>query len=751
MFEVIIIIVNNKVYKGFGVIMGKKNNKEDVGNKKQDFPIECYANRELSWLKFNERVLEEAIDLENPLCERLNFLSIFQSNLDEFFMVRVGTLHDERKSNARDNKSRMTSREQLDAILIAVRKMLKEKDKCYRSLIKKLKQKNVEIARYDDLSSKEKREVGRYFRLQILPLLSPQIVSPRQPFPFLINKEIYSVALLERTGSDKKKDKRKNTVLGIIPSSGAMLKRLVPVSSSNSKYILIEDLIKENIPNIFKQFNVINSSVIRLVRNADISIDDDYQDDINLKGKDYRKAVERMIATRKRMGAIKLEYNGKNNASLISAICDYLDLPKKYAFLSNAPLDFGFLGTISDMLSNNKELFYRTRVPQLSPDVKEEKSVISQIQKKDIFLSYPYDSMRPFLRLLTEAANDPDVVSIRITLYRMAKISQVVSTLCQAAENGKDVMALVELRARFDEANNVDQSRELESSGCRVIYGLDNCKVHSKLCLITRKSSKGIQYITQIGTGNYNEKTARLYTDYSLMTANQAIGKEAANIFSQLAIGETVKSTKKLLVAPNCLQNKIVEKIDQQIALSKAGKKAYIGFKLNSLTDKVIIDKLIEASKEGVKIQMLVRGICCLVTGVQGFTDNIEVYSIVGRYLEHGRIYIFGADKKEVYIASADMMTRNTTRRVEVGVPILDEGIRNRLLESFKTMLKDTCKLRVQQSDGKYVKVKSDESHFNSQEFFAENSYKRAGVKLPEEENKKVVKQRKNNYKKSDK
>lgn len=718
----------------------KKSDKKDK-LKKQEYPIDCYANRELSWLRFNERVLEEATSPDNPLCEQMNFLSIFQSNLDEFFMVRVGTLYDERKSDVRDNKTRMTSREQLEAVLLTVRRMLKVKDKCYRTLTDKLKQNGVEILDYDKLTGKEKRQVGRYFHSRILPLLSPQLISDKQPFPFLTGKEIYTVALLERKpeggkkkDKDKDKGKKKTPVFGIIPSSGGMLKHLVPITSGSNRFILVEDLIKAYIPVIFEQYNVLSSSTIRLVRNADISIDDDQQDDIDLKGKDYRKAVERMIATRKRMGAIKLEYNGKIDANLIAAVCEYLDLPKKHAFYSGSPLDLSFLYNISGMLSENKALFYPQRTPQLTPDISENRSMISQIKKKDVLLSYPYDSMRPFLRLLTEAANDPDVVSIRITLYRVAKISQVVAALAQAAENGKDVLALVELRARFDEANNVDQSHELENSGCRIIYGLDKYKVHSKLCLITRKTTKGVEYITQIGTGNYNEKTARLYTDYSLMTADSSIGKEAARVFNALALGDTIEHTDTLLVAPNCLQNKVIEKLDEQIALAKEGKPAYAGFKLNSLTDKLIIDKLIEASAAGVKIQMLIRGICCLVTGVPGLTENIEVYSIVGRYLEHGRIYIFGAEgNEEVYIASADFMTRNTTRRVEVAAPVMDKEIRSRLLEMFRIMLQDTSKLRVQLDSGAYVKVKSDDTCFNSQEYFAENSYRRVGIPLPEE------------------
>ena len=701
----------------------------------QEYPIDCYANRELSWLKFNARVLEEAGDPDNPLCEQLNFLSIFQSNLDEFFMVRASTLYDERKSGVRDNKSHMTSQEQLNAVLPEVRRMLKAKDKCYHALISQLKLNQIEILNYDELSGKEKRQASRYFLTQVLPLLSPQVVSAKQPFPFLAGGEIFTVSLLEKkTAGDKKKGKNKNCVLGIIPSSGSMLRRLVPLSSGSGRYVLVEDLIRAFVPAVFEQYHVVSSSLIRLVRSADISIDDDHQDDLDLKSKDYRKAVERMIAARKRMDVIKLEYAGQIDANLIAIICDYLKLPKKHSFFSDAPLDLSFLDTVSDLLSENKSLFYPPRTPQLSPDVSEQESMIRQIQKKDVLLAYPYESMRPFLRLLNEAAVDPDVVSIRITLYRVAKTSQVVAALARAAENGKDVLVLVELRARFDEANNVDQSHELENSGCRVIYGLDKFKVHSKLCLITRKNADGVEYITQIGTGNYNEKTARLYTDYSLMTANPSIGEEAANVLTALALGETVEHTDTLLVAPNCLQKEIVAKLDRQISLARAGKPAYVGLKINSLTDKVIIDKLIEASAAGVKIQMLIRGISCLVTGVPGLTDRIEVYSIVGRYLEHGRMYIFGCDgDEEVYIASADLMTRNTTRRVEVAVPVFDPELRARLIDDFRRMLSDTCKLRVQLDDGTYVKVKSEESRFNVQEYFAKNSYRRAGILLPEE------------------
>ncbi len=713
--------------------MGKNKTIKEI--EEQKYPIDCYANREISWLKFNERVLEEAQDPENPLCERLNFLNIFQSNLDEFFMVRVSALYDDRKSDIRENKTQMTSREQLDAVLPQVRRMLKAKDKCYHTLVKQLKLNDMEILTYEELSDKEKRQANRYFLSSVQPLLSPQVVSAGQPFPFLSAGEIFSVSLLERkTPGDKKKGKGKDWVLGIIPCSGNMLNRLVQISPESHRYLPVEDLINAFAPLVYAQYRVLSSSLIRIVRNADISIDDDRPDDLLLKSTDYRKAVERMIATRKRMSAIKLEYTGKIDANLIAVICNYLKLPKKHAFYSDAPLNLQFLYTISDMLSDNKNLFYNPRVPQAGQDVSESESMIDQIRKKDILLSYPYESMRPFLRLLNEAANDPDVVSIRITLYRVAKTSQVVAALAQAAENGKDVLVLLELRARFDEENNVEQSHELENCGCRIIYGLDKFKVHSKLCLITRRNGESVEYITQIGTGNYNEKTARLYTDYSLMTADPAIGEEAANVFTALALGETVTHTDTLLVAPNCLQKEVMEKLDRQIALAKAGKPAYAGFKLNSLTDKDIIDKLIEASAAGVKIQMLVRGICCLVSGVPGLTDNIEICSIVGRYLEHGRVYIFGCGgEEEVYIASADFMTRNTTRRVEVAVPVKDPALRTRLLEDFRQMLSDTGKRRIQLDDGSYVRVPSEEPPFNVQEYFAERSYRKSGDSLPEE------------------
>ena len=692
----------------------------------RSYPLECYDNRELSWLKFNARVLEEANDERNPLCERLSFLSIFQSNLDEFFMVRVGTLYDQRKTPIRDNKTRMTAKEQLGEVLAEVRSLLKSKDRSYKALMKQLKLMRIEVLRFEALSDKEKRAMERYFLSEVLPLLSPQIVAPKQPFPFLNNREIYAVASLKGKNGEK--------VLGIVPCSNPVLRRIVPVSPSSGRYILMEELIVHFCGRIFERYSLLSSSLIRIVRNADISIDDPSGDTEGRK-KDYRKAMEKMIQTRKRLCPIKLEYAGLLDAEVIGQLCRYLKLPRKHAFYSASPLDLSFLYSVSDLLGENTALFYPRRRPQETPALTEERRVTDQLREKDVLLAFPYESIRPFLRLLNEAARDPEVISIKITLYRVAKNSQITDALIRAAENGKEVLVLMELRARFDEENNVEHSRDLENAGCRLIYGLDNIKVHSKLCLITYKRGDGVEYITQIGTGNYNEKTARLYTDYSLMTSGRSIGEEGAAVFQALSLGETVQEADTLLVAPNCLQNRICDKIDREIARAKAGEPAFLGFKLNSLTDKVLIDKLIEASQAGVKIRLLVRGICCLVSGIPGFTENIEVGSIVGRYLEHGRVYIFGAEgQEEVYISSADLMTRNTLHRVEIGVPLLDASIRTRMVQIFQTMWKDNVKLRRQQENGIYAYAEEGErTPFNVQEFFAEESYRACGLPLPEE------------------
>ena len=696
----------------------EKENEDILENFEENYPLECYKNRELSWLEFNARVLEEANDEKfNPLCERLLFLSIFQSNLDEYYMVRAGLLYDQRKMDIRDSKTQMTSKEQLDAVLSETGKLLKKKDKTYKSLIRQLKAYGIEILKYDDLSDKEKRSADRYFLSDVLPFLSPQIVASKQPFPFLNNKEIYSVSLLKKKGD--------GVCLGIIPCSNPVLQRLIPVNADSKRFILSEELIFHHTSRVFDHYPVLSSSLIRIVRNADISVDD-LRTNEDEKERDYRKSMEKMIQRRKKLSPIRLEFTGMIDNGIVNALCRYMKLPRKHAFYSASPLDFGFFKKISTLLSDQKELFYVPRSAQRSPMVSADERVMDTVRKRDILLSFPYESIRPFLRLLNEAASDPEVVSIKMTLYRVAQSSQIVDSLIQAAENGKDVLVMMELRARFDEENNVLHSKDLENAGCRLIYGLDNFKVHSKLCLITKKHGEEIEYITQIGTGNYNENTAKLYTDYSLITAERSIGEEAAAVFNSLSLGEPVEHTDTLLVAPKCLQEPICSRIDKQILLARQGKPAYIGLKLNSLSDKVIIDKLIEASIAGVKVQLLVRGICCLVTGVAGYTENIEVYSIVGRYLEHSRIYIFGCDgNEEVFISSADMMTRNTIHRVEVAVPILDPAIQSFILSDFQKLLSDNVKLRIMQDDGCYRYIDSGAAEpFCAQEYFAEGGFR---------------------------
>lgn len=704
----------------------RTDDKAVADRKQEKFPVMCYDNRELSWLKFDSRCLEEALDNENnPLCERLSFASIFQSNLDEFFMVRVGTLYDHRKTSFRENKTGMTCQEQLDAILAQVKIMLKEKDRVYGILSDGLKAEGVEILSFGQLTEKEKRTLEKYFIYEVQPLLSPQIIAPKQPFPFLQNKEIYAVITLSTKNSNQR--------LGIIPCSSRVLNRLIPVSNGTNRFILLEDLILHFASRIFERYGVVNKSLIRIVRNADISID---SSEVDIQNKDYRKSMEKMLRRRRRLCPIKMEYKGTIDSVGLSDLCRYLSLSKKQVYKSASPLDLSFLFQIQDIMRGKKELFFPRRIPQHSPSIIHGQSMIERIQKQDLFLSYPYESFRPYIRLLNEAAYDPKVVSIRTTLYRVAKNSQVVEALCQAAENGKDVLVLVELRARFDEENNIGWSRVLEDAGCRIIYGLDGIKIHSKLCLITRKDGENVEYITQIGTGNYNENTAKLYTDLCLMTASYEIGAEAVQVFNCLSMGQIVENTQHLLVAPHCLQNRLCDMIDTEIARAKAGESAYIGVKTNSLTDKVLIDRLIQASQAGVQIELLVRGICCLVAGIPGYTDHIKIQSIVGRYLEHSRIYIFGSPEHEqrVYISSADFMTRNTTRRVEVAAPLYDEEIKKRCLWIFRTAMDDNVKARVQQPDSSYQKktVQEGEKLINSQELFFECAYRAVQNPLPE-------------------
>lgn len=677
--------------------------------------VSCMMNRELSWLKFNERVLNEAGNPDVPLAERLTFAAIYQSNLDEFYRVRVGTLMDQMESAevVRENKTNMTSEEQVKAILKATRELDQKKAVIYEQLMGELEPKGVRLINFNKLSSEEGKLLETYFDHEIAPYLSANIVSKQQPFPFLKNKDIYAVALLATKGG--------KTRTAIIPCSNNVFKRLIDIPTRKGTFMLSEELILHFLPKMFKNYEVKEKSLLRVTRNADIDTETIYDEDL-----DYREAMENLIKQRKRMNPVRMELSRELDKKMISSLCKDIQVEKDHVFLSRVPLDMSFVFAIQSYLKNTEQedLFYQRRTPRMTPQLDTKSRLIPQIMKKDVLLSYPFESIKPFINLLYEAAKDDSVVSIKMTLYRLANKSQIVDALVEAAENGKEVVVLVELRARFDEESNIEYSRILEEAGCRVIYGLNGYKVHSKLCLISRKTEDGVSYITQIGTGNYNEKTSAMYTDLSLITADQEIGKEAAEVFAALLRGETVEETRALLVAPKCLQNKVLDMIEEEISRVKNGEDGYIGIKINSLTDKVIIQKLIEASQAGVKIEMIVRGICCLIPEVKGYTENIKIVSIVGRFLEHSRIYRFGTKEREkVYIASADFMTRNTVRRVEVAAPVLDKKLKERLDWMFETMMNDDEKGKRLTSKGNYVDRSLNDVKMNSQELFYAMAY----------------------------
>ena len=678
-----------------------------------------YMNRELSWLKFNERVLEEAENNEVPLCERMNFVSIYQSNLDEFFRVRVGSLQDQMLVNKkiRDNKTNMTSEEQIKAILKEVKRLNKRKDAAYADLMKKVAEYGITLVDFKTAKPEEKKFLEQYFNHEIVPLSSPTIVGKRQPFPFLRNQEIYAVVVLEtRSGKER---------IGIIPCTNNMVERLVEIPGGEGRYVLSENIVLHYIGKVFKGYKVIGKSLIRVVRNADIDADALYDEDL-----DYREFMADLMKQRRKLTPVRLDMSREIDVSVVESLCRYLKVEPERVFRSDAPLDLSFVYKLQDLLRMHPELFYGKRVPQKSASFRDGESILRQIEEGDKLLSYPYESIRPFLNMLYEAAEDENVLSIKMTLYRLAKQSKIVEALCEAAENGKEVVVLVELRARFDEENNIRWSRMLEKAGCQIIYGLEGFKVHSKLCLITKKGRDGVEYITQIGTGNYNEKTARLYTDLSLMTTNVEIGLDAAAVFQALTKGETVEESGHLLVAPKCLQNRILDMIQEEIDHKKNGEEAYIGLKLNSLTDKKIMDKLVEASCAGVHIDMIIRGISCLIPGVEGKTENIRIISIVGRFLEHSRIYIFGCgERRKYYISSADFMTRNTVKRVEVAAPVYDPAIRARIQGIFDLMLSDNQKARDESAEGIYALVPHEGEPVNSQEILYQEAYDRAALR----------------------
>ena len=676
----------------------------------------CYTNRELSWLQFNERVLNEAGNPRVPLAERMTFASIYQTNLDEFFMVRVGTLMMQMNAKEKviENKTGMTSEEQVKEILARVCLLEKKKAKIYEQLMGELEPKGIRIINFNRLSNEEGRLLEQYFDAHIAPFLSPMVIGKQQPFPFLANKQLYAIVLLTSQKGKKK--------TGIVPCSNSVFKRLIEIPTRPGCFMLSEELILHFISKLYPKYTIREKSIMRVTRNADIDAHDLYDEDM-----DYRDMMEQLIKKRVRLDPVRVELSRKINDEAKQELSNFLEIGTSHIINVKTPLDLSFVFTLQNYLRDQKELFYEKRSPRETPALSMHESILSQVEKKDVLLSYPFESMKPFIKMLNDAAEDPDVVSIKMTLYRVADRSKIIDALIEAAENGKEVVVLVELRARFDEANNIEMSHRLEDAGCQILYGLGDYKVHSKLCLITQKKGDSYAYITQIGTGNYNEKTSRLYTDLSVMTCDKDIAKDAIDVFNALASDDTVKSVDKLLVAPNCLQNKVLDMIDEQIAIAQSGGEGYIGVKINSLTDKKIIDRFIEASRAGVKIDLVVRGICCLIPGVEGETDNIRIISIVGRFLEHSRIYMFGkGEERKIYIASADFMTRNTLRRVEVATPILDEDIKAQISMMFDKMLADNCQARELDSDGEYTLVSDGKEPLNSQEFFYDLAYERA-------------------------
>ena len=662
-------------------------------------------NRELSWLKFNQRVLEEAKDSSVPLLERMKFVSIFTSNLDEFFMIRVGSLYDMSltDNSAIDSRSGMNPKEQLDAIFAAVAPLYKERDKTYSEIKKLLNPYGVCGLSIKELEQQEKKYVKKYFKDQILPILSPQIVDANHPFPHLLNKELYVIASLKQNGT---------SMIGIVPVP-QFVSDILYLPGHDIRYIRMEKVIMEYLDVVFDKYEVSNKNYICVTRNADVSPDDEALE-IN---DDFRLLMQETLHKRRRMAVVRMETAEPLDKELEKYFCDKFKIIPAQIYRTKMPMKLDYIFSIMDKVpaSLKRSLIDEPFTPQPSRYLTDGK-VIPQVKKKDILLSYPYESMDPFLRMIKEAAYDPTVLTIRITIYRLAKKARLVEYLCAAAENGKEVTVLIELRARFDEQNNIDWSERLEEAGCRVIYGFEGYKVHSKICLITYRNRNNIEYITQVGTGNYNEKTATMYTDVSLITADKGIGEDAAVFFKNMSIGNLHGSYQHIIVSPTSLKPKVLSLMDEEI---KKGTNGRIIMKMNSVTDVDFIQKVSEASNAGVKVDLIVRGICCILPGVKGYTENLRVTSIVGRYLEHPRIFLFGtgADQK-IYIGSADMMTRNTEKRVEVACPVYDETIRKQLTHMLKIMLADNVKARELKSDGKYYKKEKGTSKVNSQEYF---------------------------------
>ena len=682
-------------------------------------------NRELSWLQFNARVLAEAEDENVPLLERFKFLAIFTSNLDEFFMIRVGSLCDMAAVDKEhtDSKSGLTAKEQLHLIYKAVEPLYARRDAAFYDVDSKLSAIGLRRLTMDSLAPDEQKYIKRYFKDIIAPVLSPQIVDSHHPFPHLEGKVLHIAALL----SHKKTER-----LGLLPVP-ASLPPVVFLPETPSRYILTEDILLAYADHVFEMYDVLEKTVLCVTRNADIQVDDET---FGVEGGDFRKKMEKLLRQRRRMAVVRVEINRPISDHFKEHFRSRFEVSDAQIFLSRtAPLKLGYAFSLGEHLPEKKRAFLSDApfTPQQPAMLSAGQSLLKAALQRDILLSYPYESMEPFLQMIREAANDPAVLAIRITIYRLASKAKLVEYLCAAAENGKDVTALIELRARFDEQNNIDWSERMEEAGCKIIYGFEDYKVHSKICLITRRERGAVRHITQVGTGNYNEKTAKQYTDVSLITADERIGQDAGAFFNNMALGNLSGRYSRLFVAPTSLKNNILALMDEQIAKGKDG---YILLKFNSLTDIDVIAKLREASCAGVTVEMIVRGICCLLPGVPGHTENITVTSIVGRFLEHSRIYVFGrGDEEKMYISSADLMTRNTERRVEIACPIDDPAVRTRLHDILYAMQHDTVKARVLQPDGTYCKKPAVQDPICAQDLLMqqaiENARKQAAQPAP--------------------
>ena len=690
-----------------------------------------FQNRELSWLRFNERVLLEATEDCVPALEKLKFVSIFVSNLDEFFMVRVGSLHDlsSLKKEVKDNKTGMNAEEQISAILNALPEMYREKDEIFKKVSEELENSNIKKLNYSDLNLEQKKFVEDFYMKRIDQLVSPQIVDINHPFPFLENTKLYAFAHLE-------KDKEK--VFGIVPVRNTYPKYLL-LPGEKVEYILMEEIILNQIDQIFKEYKILSKNIIKVTRNTDFVDDRDTWEEFD----DYTEYMKSILKKRKRLNVVRLESEGKLSKQALNFLLEKIELTQDAYFPLESPLNMKYVFSLIDEIPNaiKTKLLYRDLIQYNPADFS--KSVIDDVRHKDRILSYPYESMDTFISLLKEAANDPDCKSIKITIYRLAKNSKVVRYLTEAAQNGKEVTVFVELKARFDEESNINYANILYEEGCNIIYGFNKYKMHSKICLITFRNPKteNLTYITQIGTGNYNESTAKQYTDFSLMTACPEIGLDATDFFKNMSIGNLDGKYMHLLQSPTTLKTGLMHHLENEIA---KGENGYILCKFNSLTDKDFIEKFIEASQKGVKVDLIIRGISCLLPGIKDQSENIRIRSIVGRFLEHPRVYVFGKDNPIMYISSADLMTRNTENRVEIATPILDSEIKERILKYLEVQMKDNVGARLMNSSGEYEKIKKDEEEFSSQKYFVmeaeeKNFAAKSKVEKIVEEKEKVV------------